>query len=177
MKPIETDRAKIWRGHNGVWSIDKARMFGLPCVGAEYTSETGDHYRMLSGARCAVCGCMAQHVHHEPNKGMGGHATLTLGGRVLRPTLFALCERCHNLRHFGSGENRLLIEWEWTLPVGMEQAWVDGYFFRELEFEPHDMRLYHYGKYVVSLGGKIKKSIAYLPYYERPYYPEFDYKG
>lgn len=93
----------------GTWTVEKARMFGMPCVGAEYTSEIGDHYRMLDGACCMVCGQPAHHVHHEPNKGMGGRATLELAGHVLRPALFALCTKCHDQRHFAHSGDRLSI--------------------------------------------------------------------
>lgn len=150
------------------WSVDKARMFGMPCVGAEYTSKTGDHYRMLDDARCMVCGQPAHHVHHEPNKGMGGNATLELAGNVLRPALFALCTKCHDQRHFAHKGDRLSIRWKWVasdiLPM-FERRWVNGEFF-EAGFNPNDHRLFYYGYYEIYEGEKLVKQYSEYVRYE-----------
>lgn len=141
----------------GCWSVEKARMFGMPCIGAEYTSKTGDHYRILDDAQCMVCGKPASHVHHEPNKGIGGHATLELAGNVLRPALFALCTKCHDQRHFAHKGDRLLFRWKWVKDT-IERDWVNGSFLNS-DYDPHDNRLFLFGYYEIYEGEKLVKIV------------------
>lgn len=157
---MNEQKQAIWTSEKlGTLTVEKARMFGMPHVGAKYTSKTGDHYRMLEGARCMVCGQPAAHVHHEPNKGMGGHATLELAGHGLRPALFALCQKCHDQRHFAHNGDRLSIRWRWAFePTSheYEKLWVEGGFF-ESGFMPHDERLFWYGWYEIFESDRLVK--------------------
>lgn len=146
----------IWNKRRGTWPIEKARMFGMPCVGAAYTHPIKDKYRLTEGAKCMVCGAPAVHVHHEPNKGMGGKATLTLDGHELRPALIALCNRCHDMRHFSGGDKRLAIRWQWDNPEIHEYGWAIGALMNA-GYAPHSKKLFELGYYAIYQGNKLVK--------------------
>lgn len=128
-------------------SVGRARLYGMPHAGAEYVGDTTDRYRRLDGP-CVICGSPSAHVHHEPQRGMGGGGYLDLGGHRLRPALLRLCESCHRKRH----EEGLVITWEWYLPT-YEDMWSTGFMLESGIVEPHDPELYEYGRWAVYLDG------------------------
>lgn len=128
-------------------SVERARLYGMPHAGAEYVGDTTDRYRRLDGP-CVICGSPSAHVHHEPQRGIGGGGYLELGGHRLRPALLRLCPTCHSRRHDG----RLFITWEWNLPT-YEDMWSTGYMLESGLVMPHDPELYEYGRWVVCLDG------------------------
>lgn len=131
-------------------SIERARLYGMPHAGSEYTAKTGDSYRRICD-QCVICGRPSAHTHHEPPKGIGGNATFALGGMLLRPALFSLCPNCHDMRHQG----RYVLTWEWADPI-FEEMWSTGFLLQD--YEPHDPQLYEYGCWsVYAYGYKIKE--------------------
>lgn len=133
--------------------FEAARLYGMPHVGAAYTSRTGvDAYRMEEGALCPVCGRPATNVHHEPPKGRGRSFALPtpMGDFAMRPALIALCGNgivgCHGRRHNGL----LSLRWEWDDPAS-EEAWLDGSLLSH-GYAPHDARLYGLGRWVAYDG-------------------------
>lgn len=126
---------------------DQASCLGMPHQGAEYLNGTGDAHRLIDGIHCVSCRVNpASNAHHEPIKGMGGRKTLMLHGKLLRPSLHALCgmgnaSGCHGMRHAG----KLTILWVWNDDES-KRAWWEGELFRE-GYEPHDPRLYDLGRW------------------------------
>lgn len=127
-------------------TVEQASCLGMPHNGAYYTG-SGDAHRIVDGMHCVRCRVNpATNAHHEPQKGMGGHRSLVLHGKLLRPSLHALCgsgnaSGCHGLRHQG----KIGIRWVWDSDDYM-RAWWEGEFFAD-GFEPHDPRLYDYGRW------------------------------
>lgn len=130
--------------------VATAQKFGMPCLGCEYTGEGAHRYRLLDGARCAVCGRPATNCHHEPHLGMGGrNASFRLHGVELRPALIALCGSgttgCHGLVHSG----RISLEWRWDAEW-CEDQWWGG----ELLCMAEDGLLLSLGHWAVVQGGE-----------------------
>lgn len=128
-------------------SVERARLYGMPHAGAEYVGEGTERYRRKTDC-CVICGTRASHVHHEPQRGIGGGGYLELGGYRLRPALLALCPTCHSRRHDG----RIVITWEWNLPT-YEDMWSTGHMLETGIVKPHDPELYGYGRWVVYVDG------------------------
>lgn len=130
-----------------------AKCFGMPHVGAFYSSSSVHSHKREEDARCAVCKAMATNAHHEPPKGMGGKyrrflLCTPMGQFVLKPALIALCGSgttgCHGDRHNGNFK----IRWEWD-EEQFEENWWNGHFLSH-GFKPHDKRLYSMGRWVVT---------------------------
>ena len=124
-------------------SIDKARLFGMPHVGCHYANLSVNSHKLDRGARCAVCGQIARHAHHEPQKGMGGTRGFLLHEFALRPALLALCPQCHHDRHFSD----LSFTWLWEDDES-EAEWASGKLLRD-GFGPGSEELFSLGYWVV----------------------------
>ncbi len=136
------------------FSIDKARLYGMPHVGCWYTGFSVNSYERAYDARCVVCGKLAQHSHHEPQKGIGGGGKgFRLGGFTLRPALLALCADCHEDRHHA----HISFDWKWD-DLETEELWASGYLL-ENGFEPHDEMLFMLGCWEVFRDGQPIKTI------------------
>lgn len=123
------------------YSIENAECLGKPHIGARYLfSGRIDRYILEYNATCAVCGRPATNVHHQPfrSKGKG----IIIGGKLLRPSLIALCGSgttgCHGKVHNG----KLKIRWVW-IDESIAERWWDGSLFSR--FPPHSERVYEYG--------------------------------
>lgn len=126
----------------GGLSVDKASQMGMPNNGASYLHSRGDAHKVTGRMGCVCCRVNpAEHAHHEPQKGMGGHKTLKLHGKTLRPSLHALCHRCHEAVHRGE----IGIRWEWDSQEDMRRWW-EGDMFAE-GIAPGDVRLYDCGRW------------------------------
>jgi len=114
--------------------------FGKPHVGALYTGSSINSHALEDDALCTCCGRMAENAHHWPL----GRRTVEVAGKVLRPSLFAVCGSgttgCHNGWHGGCRYKAL---WFWD-EERYFLDWVNGVFW-DMGFEPHDQRLYLYG--------------------------------
>ena len=114
--------------------------YGKPHVMCHYEGKSIRSHRLDDDAVCACCGMMAANAHHHPPVGM---KTVTLSGKVLRPSLIAVCGSgttgCHDGFHGGA---RYTADWTWDLPEYGE-AWLSGEMLDE--YEPHDPRLYLFG--------------------------------
>lgn len=139
-------------------NVNDASCLGMPHQGAYYLNQTGDAHKIENGMHCVSCRVeMASNAHHEPSKGMGGGKRLTIYGKLLRPSLHALCgfgnsSGCHGLRHSGD----LKIRWVWNDQDSM-RAWWEGELF-ELGIEPHDPRLFDYGGWEYESRKKVRSS-------------------
>ena len=147
---------------NGL-SYEKAKLYGMPHIGAEYARKNDvDATRWTGMYRlCAACGKAggAHSKHHEPPKSSGRVFLLRCresesspGGQfVLRPALIDLCGSgttgCHGQRHGG----KLAITWEWDSDF-FERAWWNGDLLAH-GYAPHDRRLYSMGRYVFERRG------------------------
>lgn len=148
-------RLEVWtRDRLHGFSIDKARLYGMPHIGCCYVGASVNSYDRAYGARCAVCGNLAHHSHHEPQKGMGGGGKgFRLGGFTLRPALIALCADCHEKRH----KSLISFDWKWDDP-GTEELWASGYLL-ESGFAPHDEMLFMLGCWEVFSNRQLLKTI------------------
>lgn len=134
---------------NGL-SVQKARLYGLPHINAEYKPHHIDNsYTMTKGAACPVCGLPATNVHHVPTRRTGMNFTLSTpwGKWNLRPALIALCGSgttgCHGLIHCG----KLKVDWEWDYENG-DEDWFEG---RTLSaVGPHSPAIYDFGKWIFT---------------------------
>lgn len=127
-------------------SVERARLYGMPHVGAKYTcAGTKSYERYLD--ICPVCGRPAVNTHHEPPRGIGGGGYLALAGIALRPALIALCRECHEKRH----AHELTFTWEWDDDI-FEEMWSTGFLLED--YEPHDEALYEFGCWAVYKDGK-----------------------
>ena len=133
---------------------ESARLYGMPHVSARYTGEGVNNYRLDRDALCPVCGRPVSNAHHEPPKGHGRVFVLRTrwGTFPMRPALIALCGSgttgCHGERHAGL----LRIRWEWYDDRDAE-AWENGFLLSH-GFEPHDQRLYGFGRWVFRRDGE-----------------------
>lgn len=140
-------------------TVDEASCLGMPHQGAFYLHSSGDAHKIIDDMHCVNCRFqMATNAHHEPIKGMGGRKVITLHGMLLRPSLHALCGfgnngGCHGLRH--SGE--LKIRWVWNDDES-KRAWWEGELF-QLDIEPHDSRLFDYGRWEYESGKTVRSTI------------------
>lgn len=128
-------------------SVDDAKRYGLPHFGAYYARENVDANRLVSNAKCVVCGKRAHHSHHWPPKGRGRHYTMEtpIGMFVLMPSLFAVCPWCHDRWHM----HQLTADWEWFSPEGWDR-WFAGEILRNPQFPPHSKELYRLGQWVLN---------------------------
>lgn len=121
-------------------------LFGLPHIGAEYTSYESGGYTVLDGEPCVVCGRPATNAHHVVPKSV--RKVVSIGGRMLRSPLFALCGSgttgCHDGFHGGA---RYKVRWEWDTEE-YERAWWSGELLDR--YGPHSDELFRYGKYVLT---------------------------
>lgn len=133
--------------------LEIASSFGMPHVGARYTADNVNRYRLEDGARCAVCGRPATNAHHEPPKGSGGkHRQFTMwtpwGRFILKPALIALCGSgttgCHGMRH----EGRVSFTWEWYDEKDAERWWSGELLSHG--YSPHDPMLNELGYWRVE---------------------------
>lgn len=140
---------------NGL-NVDDASCLGMPHQGAYYLNDTGDAHKIEDGMHCVHCRIeMATNAHHEPAKGMGGGKAITLHGKLLRPSLHALCGfgnngGCHGLRHSGD----LKIRWVWDSESN-KRAWWEGELFA-IGVEPHDPVLFDFGRWEYESRKKIR---------------------
>lgn len=133
--------------------IERARLYGMPHIGAFYYNAQTTNGKLEPDAMCAICGRPATNAHHLVPKGIGGgYAWLSSkDGKLqrLRSPLFAVCgmgnmSGCHKLFH----DHRITVRWVWDDPR-YEQMWWDG----ELA-KPHSDELYNYGCYVIENQGE-----------------------
>lgn len=128
-----------------------AKAFGAPCINARYKSATLDSYEKAPNAVCAVCGSQAEEVHHEPPKGVGGRKWFALrtvnGFYYLRPSLIALCPRCHRLRHAGE----IKFRWVW-MNEEVEASWWQGELQQTVAPNSPDLLAFGHWEIVTSSG-------------------------
>ena len=133
-------------------SVDVAELYGKPHLGACYrgTGANAKAYRVLDGARCAICRWPATNAHHVPplSKGRGFLLSTPRGEWLLRPSLFALCGSgttgCHDGFHGGA---RFFPRWVWR-DDRCARAWWGGDILSELA--PHDPGIFAYGHWLVE---------------------------
>lgn len=130
---------------NGL-SAEWASLYGLPHLGARYRNTDVNSHGRLPGAICAVCGGIATDVHHWPPKSKGRTFAMRTpkGIFLLKPSLFALCHRCHMLYHGDVGRAPALNTWwEWN---DMESAlsWYSGELLSH-GMHPHSGELFRLG--------------------------------
>lgn len=115
--------------------------YGKPHVMCHYEGRSIKSHRLDDGALCSCCGKLATNAHHWPPVRNG---TVNVSGKVLRPSLIAVCGSgttgCHDGWHGGA---RYTASWRWDDESCFEQ-WLGGWFWDE-GFEPHDPRLYLFG--------------------------------
>lgn len=128
-------------------SIAEAERYGMPCIGSTYgmsrNDDVNDYVKVYGkGVKCVCCGDRAVHVHHYPPKSKGYRGTFTLrtpmGWHILKPALFALCEKCHNQFH----ANTLKADWVWNTEDDREAWWSGKILTRCI---PNSKKLYEYG--------------------------------
>lgn len=144
------DRAQL-----GGLDYPTAKLYGMPHISAFYRNSSIDSHKAEQGAYCPVCGKPATNVHHCPPKGKGRVFLLQTpwGKFALRPALMALCgdgvRGCHGAIH-----QRLTIpDWEW-FDERDEEAWWNGFLLSH-GFQPHDKRLYGFGRWVFRKDGRV----------------------
>lgn len=146
-------------------SYEKAKLYGMPHIGAWYNTENVKDYGHEDYFPCIVCGKPASNVHHEPPRGVsscidpktgekipGGFLLETPKGKfVILPALICLCGSgtagCHGDRHDG----RLKVRWEWDSEES-ERKWWDGTFLGQGR-EPNGEWLWSHGCYVLTRDG------------------------
>ena len=119
-----------------------AECYGKPNVGAYYRGLSMQATRIEEQAACCVCGKPATNAHHWPYRSGGG---FTFHGKMLRPSLFALCGNgnlygCHGKWH-GNGVKAL---WMWDMEE-YAREWWEGSMFEELG--AHSPKLYQFGRW------------------------------
>lgn len=162
-----------------------AMLMGLPHAGARYS---GGFYRgrrryERTAPACAVCDCArSESTHHVVAVGTGGNQscrTLEVDREFCRaydeafgcrPTkirdsfelltpLFALCgdgaRGCHGLFEAHVYE----AGWEWA-DADCRDLWESGWFLTH-GYEPHDERLFEFGRYLVLRGGETAAVISH----------------
>ena len=114
--------------------------FGKPHFNAHYTGNSINSHILDDDARCLCCGKVANNAHHWPI----GRRTVEVAGKVLRPSLFAVCGSgttgCHNGWHGGARYRAL---WRWDNSDSFAD-WIGGKFW-DMGLEPHDQKLYLFG--------------------------------
>lgn len=128
--------------------LERAELYGKPCVGAEYTDRRGG-YRRTSDT-CCVCGRPAQSCHHAAPRSLGKTFTLVTprGTHELRSALLALCGSgttgCHDGFHGGA---RYVARWVWD-DEECEREWWCGLLLAI--HAPHSPALYGYGRWEIE---------------------------
>lgn len=123
------------------YSIENAECLGKPHVGASYLyRDRIDKYIMDEDCTCAICGKLATNVHHQPFRSHG--KGIIINGKLLRPSLFALCGSgttgCHGKIHNGT----IKIKWKWVDENYAKRFWEGSLF----EYAPpHSELLYEFG--------------------------------
>lgn len=132
-----TPDRKLLRG----LSLDVAEQYGKPHINAWYPQHNGGMgvYKFNHNASCPICGRRVTNVHHCPPRSKG---KFILHGRILRPSLFALCgtgvQGCHGKIH-----NRVIVpRWRWYSD-SFAEAWWNGELLDM--YEPHSEGLYDFG--------------------------------
>ena len=129
------------------YSYDKARLFGLPHIGAKYRGDTSGRQYDYTSDTCAVCGKPATNIHHIVPRGVGTVYHHPSGFILLSP-LIALCGSgttgCHNGFHGGAS---LKIRWEWIKPE-YEALWWSGELLKR--YGEHSKKIYRFGYWVIS---------------------------
>lgn len=122
--------------------------YGKPSIGAHYTADDVHRYRR-DAELCFICGQPATDVHHWPAIGKSAHGEWTLetpnGWHVMKPSLFALCRKCHSRFH----ANYLTADWVWDT----EQAEIDywnGTITNQRRYMPGSKALYELGHWEFS---------------------------
>ncbi len=125
-------------------SYDRAHLFGMPNIGAEYADYRSGSHRLLD-SECLICGRQATNAHHIVPRSV--RKEFFVGDRKLRSPLFALCGSgttgCHGEFHGGA---RYKVMWEWDSEDD-EERWWSGELL-DL-YGPHSESLYMHGKYVI----------------------------
>lgn len=122
-------------------------LMGKPHLGCHYEREDYRAHKLNEGARCAVCGRVAQDAHHLVPR---GHATgftvnTPLGKFVVLTPLIALCRSCHDGFHGGA---RFQVEWVWK-DEQYQEEWWSGHTLAHI-CRPHDGFLFQEGYYVLT---------------------------
>lgn len=119
--------------------------FGKPHIMCHYEGRSIGSHALDEGAWCACCGRPATNAHHWP----AGRRTVEVAGKVLRPSLIAVCGSgttgCHDGFHGGA---RFDAEWSWD-DEGDFERWLNGDFW-ETGYEAHDPRLYLHGCWILA---------------------------
>lgn len=132
-------------------SYAKAKLCGMPHLGASYAGGGIERTRLGDGALCALCGRPATNAHHEPPRSNGAFLLPTKWGMfVLKPALIALCGSgttgCHGARH----DRRVAFEWRWA-DADAEALWWSGYLLSH-GYPPHSRRLLDLGGWYAGSG-------------------------
>lgn len=151
-------------------SYDKASLFGLPHIGAEYKGMSKAYRRVAE--YCPICGRRATTCHHVVPRSVRdtfrlyvNKERLTADGIRpdrdhfdLRSPLFALCgsgtSGCHNGFHGGA---RYVARWEWEEQRYFNQWW-DGLLLTL--YAPHSPILYDFGWWEIT-DRRTRKTITY----------------
>ena len=137
------------------YSYDKARLFGLPHIGAKYLPDTAGRQWKITTDKCQVCGRPATNAHHIVPRRCG-HVYHHPAGFWLSSPLIALCGSgttgCHNGFHGGAS---LKITWEWLKPE-YEPLWWSGELLKR--YGEHSPKLYRFGYWVIE-GNNYRKEI------------------
>ena len=130
-------------------ALKVAELMGKPHIGCRYRREDYRSHGLLDGARCAVCGSLADDAHHVVPRGRASGFTLNtpLGRFVLMSPLFAVCRNCHD--GFASGFKldapRFEVSWVWDTD---SEPWWSGRLLAH-GWQPHDHRLFDMGHYAL----------------------------
>lgn len=141
-------------------SLDKAQLFGMPCVGSHYTAEDYRRYALNENACCVICGEKATNSHHVVPKGVARSFLLKtpIGQFVLLSPLFALCGSgstgCHDKFH----KHILEARWEWY-DDRLAERWWNGKI--PAGCFPGSERLFELGRYVIYSNGEKLKEVAH----------------